>query len=69
MNILITLPIKVNIRSATVSTDNSDNVYLTAVDESFLFYKFDSALTVIAKKIFKGTNANAAHNGRFSAIA
>ncbi len=44
-NIKITMPTTVNIRSAVVSTDSSDNVYLTAADEAFLFYKFDYTLT------------------------
>lgn len=46
-NVRITLPTTVNIRSAVVSTDISDNVYLTAADEAFIFYKLDSSLALV----------------------
>ena len=46
MNVKITLPNSINIKSAVVCTDSSDNIYLTAVDETFLFFKFDYTLTI-----------------------
>jgi len=45
-NVKITLPNSINIKSAAVTTDSSDNIYLTAVDETFLFFKFDYTLTI-----------------------
>jgi hypothetical protein len=41
MNVIITLPNSINIKSAGVVVDGSSNIYLTAVDETFLFFKFD----------------------------
>jgi hypothetical protein len=46
MNVKITFSNQVNIKSAAVTTDGSDNVYLTAVDETFMFFKFDYTLTI-----------------------
>ena len=45
-NVKITLPNSINIKSASVTTDSSDNVYLAVADETFLFFKFDYTLTV-----------------------
>lgn len=70
-NVKITLPNSINIKSAAVSTDSSDNVYLTAVDETFLFFKFDYTLTVkqtYHRRIFKGTYSNPLFNGHFNVI-
>lgn len=70
-NVRITLPPSINIKSAVVCTDSSDNIYLTAVDETFLFFKFDFTLTIkqtYHRRIFKGTYSNPAFNGHFNAI-
>lgn len=70
-NVKITFSNQVNIRSAAVTTDISENIYLTAVDETFMFFKFDNTLTIkqtYHRRIFKGTYSNPTFNGHFNVI-
>jgi hypothetical protein len=45
----------VNLRNAAVTTDSSSNIYVTASENSIVFYKFDSAVNLVKAKLLKST--------------